>query len=70
MNGVRKQVELLAGDGQKYKRQLRGVEGKQFTVKTQEKQRVEGKKRPVMVDVERTFSMDDVKYCKYVIEFK
>ena len=39
-------------------------------MKTQEKQRVEGKKRPVMVDVERTFSMDDVKYCKYVIEFK
>ena len=70
INCIGKQVEVLAGDGQKYKGELLGVEGRQFTVKTQEKQRVEGKKRPVMVDVERTFSMDDVKYCKYVIEFK
>ena len=70
INCIGKQVEVLADDGQKYKGELLGVEGRQFTVKTQEKQRVEGKKRPVMVDVERTFSMDDVKYCKYVIEFK
>ena len=70
INCIGKQVEVLAGDGQKYKGELLGVEGRQFTVKTQEKQRVEGKKRPAMVDVERTFSMDDVKYCKYVIEFK
>ncbi len=70
INCIGKQVEVLTGDGQKYKGELLGVEGRQFTVKTQEKQRVEGKKRPVMVDVERTFSMDDVKYCKYVIEFK
>ena len=70
INCIGKQVEVLACDGQKYKGELLGVEGRQFTVKTQEKQRVEGKKRPVMVDVERVFSMDDVKYCKYVIEFK
>lgn len=70
INCIGKQVEVLALDGQKYKGELLSVEGRQFVVKTQEKQRVEGKKRPVMVDVERNFSMDDVKYCKYVIEFK
>ena len=70
INCIGKQVEVLAADGKKFKGELEAVEGRSFTVKTQEKQAVEGKKRPVMVDVEKTFSMDEVKYCKYVIDFK
>ena len=70
INCIGKQVEVLDGDGKKYKGDLVSVEGRSFTVKTQEKQRLEGKKRPVLVDVEKVFSMDTVKYCKYVIEFK
>ena len=70
INCIGKQVEVLDGDGKKYKGDLVSVEGRGFTVKTQEKQRLEGKKRPVLVDVEKVFSMDTVKYCKYVIEFK
>ena len=69
INCIGKEVEVLTADGKKLKGNLLKVEGRNFTVSTKEKQKVEGKKRPVMVDVERTFSMDEVKYCKYVINF-
>ena len=70
INCIGKQVEVLDGDGKKYKGELLSVEERKFKVQTQEKQKQDGKKRPVLVDVEHEFSMDDVKYCKYVIEFK
>ena len=70
INCIGKQVEVLDADGKKYKGELKNVDGRNFTVMTQEKQRLEGKKRPVLVDVEKAFTMDAVKYCKYVIEFK
>lgn len=69
INCIGKEVEVLNTDGKKVKGTLKSVEGRNFTISTQEKQKVEGKKRPVMVDVERTFSMDEVKYCKYLINF-
>lgn len=69
INCIGKEVELLTADGKKLKGTLLKVEGRDFTISTKEKQKVEGKKRPVMADVERTFSMDEVKYCKYVINF-
>ena len=69
INCIGKEVEVLSADGKKVKGTLKSVEGRNFTISTQEKQKVEGKKRPVMVDVERTFSMDEVKYCKYLINF-
>ena len=69
INCIGKQVETLSADGKKLKGILKSVDGREFTITTQEKQKVEGKKRPVLVDVDRTFSMDEVKYCKYVIDF-
>ncbi len=69
INCIGKDVEVLSADGKKQKGTLKSVEGRNFTISTQEKQKVEGKKRPVMVDVEHTFSMDEVKYCKYLINF-
>jgi hypothetical protein len=35
-----------------------------------QKQKVEGKKRPQIVDVEMSFGYDDVKWVKAVIDFK
>lgn len=70
VNCIDKTVEVLDADGMKYKGTLARVEAPSFTILTQEKQKVEGKKRPVLVDVEKTFSMDEVKYCKYLIDFK
>ena len=67
---VGKDVEVLDADGKKYKGVLKAVEGNDFTVTVQEKQKVEGKKRPQLVDTDHTFQMDKVKYTKYLITFK
>ena len=70
MNHIGDEVEVLQQDGQKLKGILKAVENRQFTITVQEKQTVEGKKRPVMVDVDKTFSMDEVKSVKYLLAFK
>lgn len=67
---VGKDVEVLDADGKKYKGVLKVVEGNDFTVTVQEKQKVEGKKRPQLVETDYTFQMDKVKYTKYLINFK
>lgn len=70
INCIDKEVEVLTATGIKIKGILKSVEGRTFTVAYKEKQQVEGKKRPQLVEVEKPFSMDEVKYCKYVINFK
>ena len=70
VNHVGKTVEVLTKDGKKIQGTLTKVDGDQFTVTIQEKQHLEGKKRPVMVDVDKEFSMDEVKSTKYVLAFK
>ena len=71
-NHVGKEVEVLAADGKKLQGILKEVseDGSQFTVTVKEKQQVEGKKRPELVDVDKTFAMTEVKYCKYLLAFK
>ena len=69
-NHIGDEVEVLDQDGVKLKGILKAVEGRDFTITTQEKQRVEGKKRPVVVDVDKTFSMDAVKSVRYLLAFK
>ena len=64
------QVEVLTADGKKLTGTLKQVDGRLFTITTQEKQVPEGKKRPVKVDVDRQFSMDEVKSTRYLLEFK
>ena len=67
---VGKDVEVLDADGKKYKGVLKSVDGGDFPVTVEEKQKVEGKKRPQLVSVDRTFQMDTVKYTKYLTNFK
>ena len=71
-NHIGKEVEVLPSDGKKLQGVLKAVsaDGSQFTVTVKEKQQVEGKKRPVLVDVDKTFAVSEVKYCKYVLNFK
>ena len=59
-NHVGDQVEVLTAEGQKLTGTLKQVDGRRFTVTTTEKQVPEGKKRPVKVEVDREFSMDEV----------
>ena len=71
-NHIGKEVEVLQKNGQKKQGVLKEVseDGQQFTITTKEKQQVEGKKRPVMMDVDKTFAISDIKYCKYLLAFK
>lgn len=69
-NHVGKDVEVLDAEGRKVQGVLKSVEGRNFTVTVKEKQKPEGKKRPVMADVDRQYSMDNVKYTKYLLSFK
>ena len=72
INHIGKEVEVLAADGKKYQGVLQSVadDGLSFGVVVKEKQKIEGKKRPVLVDVEKTFNTNEVKYAKYLLAFK
>ena len=70
INFVGKEVEVLDADGIKVKGILKAVDGNDFTVGVEEKVKVEGKKRPVMMEVDHVYQMDKVKYTKYIISFK
>ncbi len=71
-NHIGKEVEVMQQDGKKLKGILKEVseDGTQFTVTIMEKQHVEGKKRPELVEADKQFAMNDVKYCKYLLAFK
>ncbi len=71
-NHIGKEVEVLQKNGQKLQGILKEVseDGEQFTVTVKEKQQVEGKKRPVLVDVDKTFDIAGIKSCKYLLAFK
>lgn len=69
-NYIGKDVEVLAADGKKVQGVLKSVDGDDFVVTVKEKQKVEGKKRPVIVDVDKQFNMNNIKYTKYLLSFK
>lgn len=69
-NFVGEPVEVLDADGKKVKGVLKSVDGRDFVVAVNEKVKVEGKKRPVLMDVDHQYNMDNVKYTKYLISFK
>ena len=70
VNHIGDTVEVLDLDGKKMQGVLKSVDGTNFTITVQEKQKLEGKKRPVVVDVDKTYAMDGVKYAKYLLTFK
>ena len=69
-NHIGKDVEVLTAEGVKVQGVLTAVDGDNFIVVVKEKQKVEGKKRPVMVDVEKSYNMNNIKYTKYLLSFK
>ena len=70
INFIGKSVEVMESDGKKVQGTLKSVDGEDFVVTVQEKVKMEGKKRPVMMDVDHTYNMNQVKYTKYLISFK
>jgi ribosome maturation factor RimP len=71
-NHIGKEVEVLALDGKKLRGILKEVsdDGQSFVVTVKEKQKQEGKKRPVIVEVDKAFNVNEVKYTKYLLTFK
>ena len=71
-NHIGKEVEVLSFDGKKQQGILKEVseDGQSFVVTIKEKQKQEGKKRPVIVDVDKSFALNEVNYTKYLLTFK
>ena len=63
-------VEVLLFSGVKILAKLDSVTDEGITISYEEKQAVEGKKRKVLVNVERTYSFDEIKYTKEHLDFK
>ena len=70
INHIGDEIEVLSADGKKIQGVLKEVNGREFVLTVKEKQTLEGKKRPVMVEVDKSFSMDGIKHAKYVLAFK
>ena len=70
VNHIGKDVEVLDAEGKKVQGVLKQVEGRNFVVTVKEKQKLEGKKRPQLVEVDKTYNMDNIKYTKYLLSFK
>ncbi|ATV30486.1 ribosome assembly cofactor RimP [Prevotella intermedia] len=70
INFIGKEVEVLDQDRRKIRGILKSVEGEKFVVSVNEKVQVEGKKRPVKMEVDHEYDMNEVKYTKYIISFK
>lgn len=67
---IGKEVETLSKAGKKLKGILKEANEQEFVITTTKKAKVEGCKRPQLVEEDIKFSYDDVKYTKYIINFK
>ena len=67
---VGEQVEVLTKGGRKLCGTLTKVEEETFSIACEVKVKKEGAKRPVIETQEETFNFNDIKYTKYLINFK
>ena len=63
------EVEVLTTAGSKLKGTLTSASNEEFTITVPTKTKIDGKKRPEIVDVEHTFKYDEVKYTKNILQF-
>jgi ribosome maturation factor RimP len=70
INHIGKEVELLTNDGKKITGILKEADEERFVVAVQTKEKVEGSKRPKLVESDKPFRYDEIKYTKYLIRFK
>ena len=69
-NHIGLEVEVLGKDGKKHKGILKEATAEEFTVTISKKVKIEGSKRPQLVEEDMHFTYDSVKYTKYIINFK
>ena len=67
---IGKEVEVLTKEGKKLEGVLKEDNEENMTVTIQKKVKLEGAKRPKMVEEDVTYKYDEIKYTKYLISFK
>lgn len=67
---LEEEVEVLTKDGRKLKGILNAVGEETFTIGVAKKVKPEGAKRPIEVIEDETFNYSEIKYTKYLIQFK
>ena len=70
VNHIGMDVEVLKNDGLKLMGVLKDADDEHFTITISKKVKLEGEKRPKMVDEDVTFAYNEIKYTKYLINFK
>ena len=70
INHVGQEVEVLTKEGKKLVGVLKDANDSLFVVSVPTKVKEEGAKRPKLVDIDETFTYDNIKYTKYLISFK
>ena len=63
-------MEVLSKDGRKLKGTLKESDEEGFTLTITKKVKLEGAKRPVEVEEDLKFNYSEIKYTKYLIQFK
>lgn len=63
------EVEVLTKDCKKLKGTLKDADEEGFTLTITKKVKLEGKKRPEMVDEDLNYKYDEIKYTKNIIQF-
>lgn len=63
------EVEVLTKDDKKLKGTLKDADEEGFTLTITKKVKLEGKKRPEMVDEDLNYKYDEIKYTKNIIQF-
>jgi ribosome maturation factor RimP len=69
-NHVGMEVEVLSKEGKKLKGILKEATNDRFTITITKKEKIEGAKRPQLVEEDIHFTYDSIKYTKYIINFK
>lgn len=63
-------VEVVTKEGEKLSGILKEANEENFTVSVQKKVKMEGSKRPKLIEEDETFTYEQIKYTKYLISFK
>ena len=67
---IGKEVEVLTREGKKLEGVLKDANEENMTLTIQKKVKLEGAKRPKLVEEDITYTYSEIKYTKYLISFK
>ena len=69
-NHIGSEVEVLTKSGKKLAGVLKEADEEKFVVTVQKKVKLDGAKRPKLMEEDETFRYDEIKYTKYLNSFK